>query len=44
MFDEELERILRELPPDAPAEDRERFRRARELSEQMILLGAFDPA
>jgi malate synthase len=43
MFDEELERILRDLPADAPAEERERFRRARELSEQMILLGAFNP-
>jgi malate synthase len=43
MFDEELERILRELPGDAPGEERERFRLARDLSEQMILLGAFDP-
>lgn len=43
MFDEELQRILRELPADAPDEERERFRLARELSEQMILLGAFDP-
>ncbi|HKU68405.1 MAG TPA: hypothetical protein VJP85_11570 [Candidatus Baltobacteraceae bacterium] len=42
MFDEELARILRELPADAPQE-RERFRLARDLSEQMILLGAFDP-
>jgi malate synthase len=43
MFDEELERIVRELPVDAPDEERERFRLARDLSEQMILLGAFDP-
>jgi malate synthase len=43
MFDEELARILRELPRDAPDEERERFRLARDLSEQLILLGAFDP-
>jgi hypothetical protein len=43
MFDRELERILRELPEQAGAEDRDRFRLSRELSEQMILLGRFDP-
>ena len=43
IFDEELARILRELPPDAGEEVRTRYRTARELSEQMILTGAFDP-
>jgi malate synthase len=43
MFDEELERILYELPADAPDEALMRFRRAREISETMILTGAFDP-
>ena len=43
MFDEERDRILRELPADAHEEERQRFRLAREISEQMILLGAFDP-
>jgi malate synthase len=43
MFDEELRRILRELPAGTADEERERFRLARDLSEQMILLGAFDP-
>jgi malate synthase len=43
MFDEELERILGELPPNTPDEERERFRRARAFSERMILVGAFDP-
>ena len=43
MFDEELDRILDELPPDAPHEVRDRYRTARELSEQMIVLGGFDP-
>jgi malate synthase len=43
MFDEELARILRELPADAPEEERQRYRRARDISEQMILTGAFDP-
>jgi malate synthase len=43
MFDEELERIVRELPPKTPDETRERYRQARELSERMILTGTFDP-
>jgi malate synthase len=43
IFDEELDRILRELPATATDADRARFRKARELSEQMILTGAFDP-
>ena len=43
MFDEELERILRELPAGAGEATLSRYRRARELSERMILTGAFDP-
>jgi malate synthase len=43
LFDEELDRLLRELPAEAGAEERERFRRARELSESMIVNGEFDP-
>jgi malate synthase len=43
MFDEELERILGELPSDAPDGALMRYRRAREISENMILTGAFDP-
>jgi malate synthase len=43
LFDEELERILRELPADTPNDARERYRKARKLSEQMILTGQFDP-
>lgn len=43
MFDEELDRMLQQLPSDAAHDARERYRRARELSEQMILTGAFDP-
>jgi len=42
-FDRELERILGELPAGAGQESRERYRRAREISEAMILHGAFDP-
>ena len=42
MFEEELEQILAEL--GEPADDvRKRYRRARDLSEQMILTGSFDP-
>jgi malate synthase len=44
IFDEELERILGELPLDTPELSRERYRRARALSEQMILSGEFNPA
>ncbi len=41
-FDDELERILAELP-DASGAERGRYRRAREISEAMIRSGAFDP-
>jgi malate synthase len=43
LFDEELQRILKELPAGSPAETAERFRRARILSERLILTGEFDP-
>ncbi len=43
LFDEELEKILREIPPDAPDEERESYWLARLLSEQMIRDGEFDP-
>jgi len=42
-FDQELERILEELPADASDAERARCRRAREISEHMILSGSFDP-
>ena len=43
MFDEELERILNELPPGTTPESQARYRHARNLSERMIVSGAFDP-
>jgi len=43
LFDEELNRILRELPADAPPEVIEKYRAARRVSEQMITSGEFDP-
>jgi malate synthase len=43
LFDEELERILRELPADAEPGAGERYRAARHLSEDMITRGEFDP-
>jgi malate synthase len=43
LFDEELERILRELPPDAPPEAAAIYRKAREIGEQMIVRGEFNP-
>jgi malate synthase len=43
LFDEELQRILKELPVGTPAETTERFRRARILSERLIFTGEFNP-
>jgi malate synthase len=42
LFDEELDRLLAELPT-ASAEERERYRRAREISEALIVNGEFNP-
>ncbi len=43
MFDEELHRLLEELPPQAASEERERLHTARQLSQQTIESGRFDP-
>jgi malate synthase len=43
LFDEELDRLLAELPADTPKEEAERYRRAREISEAMIVNGEFNP-
>ena len=43
LFDEELDRLLRELPKDTAAEEAERYRQAREISEAMIVNGEFNP-
>ena len=43
LFDEELNRILRDLPPDADAQTIETYRRARRISEEMIARSEFDP-
>jgi malate synthase len=43
LFDEELDRLLKELPADASTEEVERFRQAREISQAMIVNGEFDP-
>lgn len=42
LFDEELERLLRE-PTNSDPQEQERFRRAREISEAMITNGEFNP-
>jgi malate synthase len=44
LFDEELDRLLRELPANAGPQEADRFRRAREISEGMIVNGEFNPA
>jgi len=43
LFDEELNRLLAALPADAEPEEAERFRRAQEISEAMIVNGEFNP-
>jgi malate synthase len=43
LFDEELDRLLRELPSGASSQEAERFRRARDISEAMIVNGEFNP-
>jgi malate synthase len=43
LFDEELARILRELPQGTPAEATQQFQQARAISEQMIVTGDFNP-
>ncbi|HSA93315.1 MAG TPA: hypothetical protein VLE48_09920 [Terriglobales bacterium] len=43
LFDEELERILSELPNDAGAETIDRYREARQQSERMIVEEEFNP-
>jgi hypothetical protein len=43
LFEEELDRLLRELPADTEPGAADRFRRAREISEAMIVNGEFNP-
>lgn len=44
LFDEELDRLLRQLPSDSPPAAAQRLREARRLSEEMILREEFTPA
>jgi malate synthase len=43
LFDEELDRLLAELPATASSEDKQRLQRARQLSEGMILNDEINP-
>jgi len=43
LFDEELDRLLRELPTNGSPDAAHKLRRARQLSEAMIVNGEFDP-
>lgn len=43
LFDEELARLLKDLPEDGPEGEVDRYRRAREISEAMIVNGEFNP-
>jgi hypothetical protein len=44
LFDEELKRILDELPAGSTGEAAERYTQARILSERMILTNEFNPS
>ncbi len=44
LFDEELERLLGEAPAKNSPEEADRFRRARAISEAMIVTGEFNPS
>jgi D-ribose pyranose/furanose isomerase RbsD len=43
LFDEELARILRDLPSEASEAERETFPKARQIAEAMIRSGEFNP-
>jgi malate synthase len=43
LFDEELDKLLKELPADTPADVREKFRKARAIGGAMVVNGEFDP-
>jgi malate synthase len=43
LFNEELAKILSELPKDSPAAEYEKYRKARQISEEMIITGQHDP-
>ncbi|MGA8556912.1 MAG: hypothetical protein WB630_21080 [Candidatus Acidiferrales bacterium] len=43
VFDEELQRIISELPDGSPPEASQQFAQARAISERMIIAGEFDP-
>jgi malate synthase len=43
LFDEELNRLLREQPAGSSAQEADRFRRVREISEAMVINGEFNP-
>jgi malate synthase len=43
LFDEELEKLLKALPKDSPAQTAERLKEARRIGESMILNQEFDP-
>ncbi|MBS1796667.1 MAG: hypothetical protein JSS81_22745 [Acidobacteria bacterium] len=43
LFDEELARILRDLPVDVWEQEKEHYQQARKISEEMIMKGQHDP-
>ncbi len=43
LFDEELDRLLKDMPSDINPAATDKVRQARQISEQMILSGQFDP-
>jgi hypothetical protein len=43
VFDEELDRLLKDMPSDIDPAATDKVRQARQISEQMIVGGLFDP-
>lgn len=43
IFDQELDRLLQELPADAEPDAADKFRQARQIGEEMIVKGQFNP-
>jgi len=44
LFDEQLERLLNELPPGSGQSEMEKYRQARQISEEMIVRHRFNPS
>jgi malate synthase len=44
LFDEQLDRLLNELPPGSGQSEMEKYRQARQISQEMIVRHRFNPS